>query len=275
MWSKWPCVMRILSPHLFCPPGSAVAVGGCRETPPFLLWAAYSPQWCWEAMEVGVPVAKAAQQSSFTDLFHLPNFNFAAWLSVCLGKGECLLTSAGSLQLLLRIKCREMDFFVHLKALFYQCNTLPWQCLSPGLEIWLRSFLLKEKKENISFVSLTSCLRFGAALGSQPWRRAQVKEATGTGSAVRGSSGRQVSKCCLFFTRTVSTSAWLFLCFQFQVMESIVKLQDEHFFGQPLRSSHWVPVLQLPIGLMCAPVAADRIECFSAIFNVRLQINEN
>lgn len=67
---------------------------------------------------MGVPIAKAAQQSSFTDLFHLPNFNFGAWLSVFLGKGECLLTSAGSLQLLLRIKSRETDFFVHFKALF-------------------------------------------------------------------------------------------------------------------------------------------------------------
>lgn len=106
---------------------------GRRETCPFLLRAARSPRCRREAMEVGVPVAEAAQQSSFKDLFHLPNFTFGAWLSVCLGKGECLLTSAGSLQLLLRIKRREIFFFVHLKALFYRCNTLPWQCLSPGL----------------------------------------------------------------------------------------------------------------------------------------------
>ena len=35
------------------------------------------------------------------------------------------------------------------------------------------------------------------------------------------------------------------------------------------------PRLQLPIGPMRTGAAADKIQCLSAIFNVRLQINEN
>lgn len=111
------CVEDAFPACPFCPPRACPSsAGGSQRGAGRLsrsfrkqrvLLGAIGRQWKW-----GVPVTKAAQQSSFKDLFHLPNFNVGAWLSVCLGKGECLLTSAGSLQLLLRIKCREIEVFL-------------------------------------------------------------------------------------------------------------------------------------------------------------------